>query len=208
VQWSELRARGSALIQELFVEGGATIDTPSGADDHTPVLVRTVIQPDGDVVCMVADAGRYATDPALRAEHREAVRAWCERFEGVVRTSAWWLERGVAAGVGLAAVGFAVAAWGFVVGAAVIVVEAAGGWINRVASWLTRLLRGSRSLAAKVGNWVQGVVASVAPVVAAGAALSRGALVALALPIFGAVCMLLGGWGARRWLRRAIGFRV
>jgi len=80
------------LGSELFLDGGATIDTaidephaqpregrPSGG---RPIVARTVIQPDGDVVCFATD--RYCLDADLRAAHSHNVATWYRRAESTL----------------------------------------------------------------------------------------------------------------------------
>ncbi|MCA1672022.1 MAG: hypothetical protein LC799_07415 [Actinobacteria bacterium] len=79
---------------ELFAAGGATIDTPEppdSPDDAFAVTARTVVQPDGDVLVLVAE--RYCVDADLRRLHAVRVAAWFERLERTVTTTAVALRR-------------------------------------------------------------------------------------------------------------------
>jgi len=71
-----------SLIVGFLVEGGATIDTPPAAEGE-PIGARTLIQPDGDVVVIVARAS--LRDEALLAEHRRQVAQWYDRSRDAVR---------------------------------------------------------------------------------------------------------------------------
>ncbi len=92
------------LAVELFGAGGATIDTPPAQEDE-PILARTVIQPDGDVLVFV-DEDR-ATDAELLGAHTRQVGEWYQRSHAtvrqavvVVRTLALAFGGGVAAACG------------------------------------------------------------------------------------------------------------
>ena len=64
----------------LFLDGGMTIETPPGRSEDEPIYLRTVIQPDGDVVTFLN--GAYPSDllagqsgaEDLIAEHLARVR--------------------------------------------------------------------------------------------------------------------------------------
>jgi len=74
------------LSAELYSVGGVTIDTaidPRGEpSEGVPIAARTVIQPDGDVVCFATD--RYCHDADLRMAHSRNVAAWYGRAESTL----------------------------------------------------------------------------------------------------------------------------
>lgn len=74
------------LSAELYSAGGATIDTavdPRGEpSEGVPIAARTVIQPDGDVVCFATD--RYCLDADLRIAHGRNVAVWYGRAESTL----------------------------------------------------------------------------------------------------------------------------
>ena len=116
------------LGSELYSSGGATVDT-AGVDGREPtpdavIRARTVIQPDGDVVCFATY--RYCVDAELRDAHHARVAEWyagaestLTRAVGVLRTLS--LAAGVA--IGTLAGGLSGAAtsrpWGLVAGVGV-----------------------------------------------------------------------------------------
>jgi hypothetical protein len=57
--------QGLNVLKQLFAEGGLEIRTPQqvgiapGGEDNQPLLARTIIQPDGDVITFVSDAALY-----------------------------------------------------------------------------------------------------------------------------------------------------
>jgi hypothetical protein len=99
------------------------IETPRPTGRHDVVIARTVIQPDGDVLCMVRP--RYRHRPDIAVEHGQAVRRWLEDAHATITRLAPLLTAGPWA-IGLAggfAVGFfawptADAIWRMLVGAA------------------------------------------------------------------------------------------
>ena len=75
------------LGRQLVAKGGATIETPvehrpGGPQEGAAIVARTVIQPDGDVVCFVTD--RYCEDADLRAAHGLEVAAWYARAQSTM----------------------------------------------------------------------------------------------------------------------------
>lgn len=80
------------LSGELYSAGGATIDTAiedaAGQQregplrEGVPIVARTVIQPDGDVVCFATD--RYYLDADLRTAHDRNVANWYGRAESTL----------------------------------------------------------------------------------------------------------------------------
>jgi len=84
------------LQEELYSAGGATIDTPeppADAADDFPIVARTVIQPGGDVLCLV-DAG-YSLDATLRQLHSDRTAAWYEGAQVAVTSTIVALRRAV-----------------------------------------------------------------------------------------------------------------
>jgi len=99
-------------MRELFTAGGATIDTPEppdGPGDSFEVAARTVVQPDGDVLFLVAD--RYCLDPDVRRLHTARVAAWFERLEKTVTTTAVALRRAAVTLVSLVVTVSGLRAW-------------------------------------------------------------------------------------------------
>ena len=74
------------LSAELYSAGGVTIDTAIDPQDEpsegVPIAARTVIQPDGDVVCFATD--RYCLDADLRIAHGRNVATWYGRAESTL----------------------------------------------------------------------------------------------------------------------------
>src|SRR5262249_36961150 len=86
-----LRADGPAAIARyrrtfrgdwcvaMFGRGGICFDSPTPAAACDPILTRTVVQPDGDVLLIVERTIWSDSDVALLAEHRGQVAAWIAR---------------------------------------------------------------------------------------------------------------------------------
>ncbi len=96
-----------SLAGELFKQGGVAIDTPP-AGEREPVALRTVIQPDGDVLVLVREAP--VPDDQLLAEHRRRVDRWYQgnrdavhQAAGALRAMVSTLSLGSAAASGWAA---------------------------------------------------------------------------------------------------------
>lgn len=75
------------LSAELYSAGGVTIDTaidgpPGRPGEGVPIAARTLIQPDGDVVCFATD--RYCLDADLRMAHGRNVATWYGRAESTL----------------------------------------------------------------------------------------------------------------------------
>ena len=73
LRWTEIRTRWQEIQQlrrELFSEGGVVITVPPDAADGAPLAARTVVQPDGDVVCFVSEAALHAGSSALGVQMR------------------------------------------------------------------------------------------------------------------------------------------
>jgi len=92
------------LAAELYSAGGATIET--AVDDFSrrpevgaPIAARTVVQPDGDVVCFATD--RYCLDADLRVAHDRNVAAWYGRAESTL-SEVVTLVRSLSRALGLA----------------------------------------------------------------------------------------------------------
>lgn len=97
------------LRAELFEAGGVTIDTPGAQAGASALVARTVIQPDGDIICLVGDEASF--DRAAVAAHSAQVAAWFQDFATTTHTAAATLQRG-----GLALCGFLSAAASVVAG--------------------------------------------------------------------------------------------
>ena len=99
-----------SLADELFREGGATIDSTAGGGhdgEQGDIVLRTLIQPDGDVLVLVR-AGPLLDDELL-AGHRRRVEEWYEGNRTAVHQAAGALRALVATG-SLAAAG--ASGWG------------------------------------------------------------------------------------------------
>lgn len=132
-QWR--RSRDLAVV--LFRDGGATINTPEAALDE-PIVLSTVIQADGDVLCFLDDE---AVDPGLLETHRQQVGQWYERSRATVRQ----------ASVAVQAVGVAVAA----------APTFTSGWIShRYVSWLGATVVSAVVL--PLSGWLLGLVTRMA----------------------------------------------
>jgi len=117
------------LGTELYASGGATVDTTDAGTHRQPepgaiITARTVIQPDGDVVCFATH--QYCEDAELRGAHRTLVSDWYRSAESTVTTAAAALgvvSAAFGAAVGTLAGGVSGAAasrpWGLAVGSAV-----------------------------------------------------------------------------------------
>lgn len=79
-QWTAWRD-----LAGLLGDGGVTIDTPPAPEGH-PIGARTVIQADGDVLVIVAEA--TLRDDVLLCEHARRVDEWYERSRGAVARGA------------------------------------------------------------------------------------------------------------------------
>lgn len=109
-----------SLAAELFRQGGVTIDTPA-ADEGEPIALRTVIQPDGDVLVLVREGP--VPDDELLIEHRDRVDRWYQGNRHAVHQAAGAL-RAVVSSLSLAS-------------------AAASGWAgSQRASGLTAVLLG------------------------------------------------------------------
>jgi hypothetical protein len=77
-RWDEFRV----LRAELFDTGGATIDWPRDVSEGSPLLARTVVQPDGDVLWVVHED--FVTDAGMLRSHSESVAGWYESASDTV----------------------------------------------------------------------------------------------------------------------------
>jgi len=77
-QWKSWHSVTAGFLHD----GGATIDTPPAGTDH-PIGVRTVIQPDGDVLVIIDENCLH--DGALLGEHSRRVAEWYEASREVTR---------------------------------------------------------------------------------------------------------------------------
>lgn len=97
-------SRWHALVRDLFGCGGVTIDTPPAGGDEV-IWVRTVIQPDGDVLVLVHED--HVTDDVVLAMHQQRVSHWYEEGQATVRQALvtlrvliWGLSATAAASLG------------------------------------------------------------------------------------------------------------
>jgi hypothetical protein len=90
-----------SLAGQLFLEGGVAIDTPPAAEGQ-PIDLRTLIQPDGDVLVLVRDG--WEPDAGRIADHLGRVARWYDESRTVVLQSAGAL-RAVVMGVSVGAAG-------------------------------------------------------------------------------------------------------
>ena len=77
-------AESRRLYAEITEAGGSTIDTPlpgPGAGPR-PLAARTLVQPDGDVICLVDP--RFLADPGLRVAHQQQVEERLDQLRGTV----------------------------------------------------------------------------------------------------------------------------
>ena len=68
-----------------FDRGGVTVDQPQRASEGTPLLARSVIQPDGDVLFFVRE-DELAADAAGVHAHVGTVLQWYQDAAGCLRT--------------------------------------------------------------------------------------------------------------------------
>lgn len=109
---AQLVAECRRTYTEITTAGGATIDTPLPFCGPHPLAARTVVQPDGDVICLVDPW--FLHDAALRLAHQRRVeerlaqlRGTVDQVGGVVRAASL---------VGGAAVGAATGAFAGILG--------------------------------------------------------------------------------------------
>ena len=67
-----------------YDRGGVTVDEPPRAPEGTPLLARSVIQPDGDVLFFVSEES--AADAAHVQAHVSTVLQWYQDVAGSLRT--------------------------------------------------------------------------------------------------------------------------
>jgi hypothetical protein len=94
LRWTEIRTRWQEIQQlrrELFSEGGVVITVPPDAADGAPLAARTVVQPDGDVVCFVSEAALHAGSSALGVQMR-AVHEWYRKGTATVTALGFYLR--------------------------------------------------------------------------------------------------------------------
>ena len=104
-RWEEFRRLGVASIDR----GGVTLDRPQRAPEGTPLLARSVIQPDGDVLFFVREEEAAADVHA----HVSTVLQWYQDAAGSLRTivAALLLVRWTGAGALAISSGALTAAW-------------------------------------------------------------------------------------------------
>ncbi|SNY59050.1 hypothetical protein [Paractinoplanes atraurantiacus] len=193
-----LAAACAELRDELFRRGGASVTTtyPAGAG----TAIRTVIQPDGDLVCHV-DCDLLPQDSALWGVHTAAVREFTAKVAGTVRRIDALLSRaGVALPVAIASV-VAIGtgrAWGAVAGFA-FSVAAVGAANIRDAVLTTDPDRGllARWSALTIGCLSAGLLG-----------VRAGGLFDLLVFALSLVPGLLVSWGLHWALRRYLGLRL
>ena len=88
------------MAVQLFRKGGMTIDTPA-VRDGSLIGIRTLIQPDGDVVVIVDDASHLDED--LLRRHRQLVTSWYERSRTTLQQVAVTLSASISAVAGVVA---------------------------------------------------------------------------------------------------------
>lgn len=95
----QLWGRVRTLVTEQFRAGGTTIDTPPvGPGLSSPgaaLAARTVIQPDGDLLCFVDEASW--ADVGVRASHQAQIAAWFASSRSTVTAAEKALRRTAAA---------------------------------------------------------------------------------------------------------------
>jgi hypothetical protein len=202
------------LKQELFDNGGATIETPPDRRSDEPIVARTVVQPDGDVLSIVVETG-YLDDDDARAIHDEAVASWMAEFADTIATLRAALRRVGAAVLMALTVVLATAAgqgFGLVLSAgatvAAVASTAAG---RRVGRWAAeRRLPGDAEVLGLVARLAVLAIAAVVAVIIslalgrAGDLARVAAVVALLVPTLGVFLRSVVQVGLRRWL----GFRL
>jgi hypothetical protein len=194
-----------ALKEQLLVEGGAAIDTPpSGAADV--VAARTVIQLDGDVLCLI-DEEHY--DEVVGNRHLVATRAWLDGFATTVTDAVALLERTVvsvlAASIAMLTV-LGGLAWGLAAALATAVGALLTTGIELLVGWAMDLLRRSDTSSAALARWTLRVVVVTGVCVAVIACAVLGRLRELAL-LVGLLVPGLAAWGAQAVLRRKLRLR-
>jgi hypothetical protein len=175
----------------MFARGGVVIDTGTG------VALRTVIQPDGDMLCFI-DKSRTSGDDILWRAHAEAVRSFFRRSDSALDV----VERAyrlltVALTVAAAALFTTFLGW-----LTAAFIGAAVAW---VAANVRRLERQAQQVRRRAAQLTLRLLAVVLP---AGTALALVALgrVGDALSFLGAtVSWLLLNWGAHWAVRRFLG---
>ncbi len=105
---AELAAECRRLYAEITELGGATVDTTLPFCGPHPLAARTVVQPDGDVICMVHPY--LLADADLRRTHQHRVEERMGQLRGAVgQVSAVARTASVAAGAVVATVSGSVA---------------------------------------------------------------------------------------------------
>lgn len=79
-RWQEIRR----LRVASYDRGGVTVDEPPRAPEGVPLLARSVIQPDGDVLFFVSE--ELAADAARAQAHVSTVLQWYQDAAGSLRT--------------------------------------------------------------------------------------------------------------------------
>lgn len=138
-QWKDWRD----VAVEFLGEGGAMITTPPVDHENQPVLARTIVQPDGDVLVIVDRAALI--DASVLTAHQHRVDEWYRRRTVVVRQAAIAFK---ALAIAIGAVMALPAGWvtGQRLGWALAPVVISGlSWpIGRLLRWPVRALAGRR----------------------------------------------------------------
>ena len=135
-RWQEFQR---LLRVASFDRGGVTVDQPQRAPEGTPLLARSVIQPDGDVLFFVREE-ELAADAAHVQAHVSTVLQWYQDAAGSLRTigASLLVVRWTGAGALAVSSGSWTAAWPGGWSAAFAVVVA--GVALPVLRWLTGLV--------------------------------------------------------------------
>ncbi len=107
-------AESRRLYAEITQAGGSTIDTPLPSDGMHPLAARTLVQPDGDVICLVDP--RFLADAELRLAHHRSVEERLEEVRATVDRVGAMVRSASLAGAGL--VGATTGAFAGIVGGA------------------------------------------------------------------------------------------
>ena len=107
-------AESRRLYAEITEAGGSTIDTPLPSGGTHPLAARTVVQPDGDVICLVHPS--FLTDAGLRLTHQQRVEERLEQLRATVDRVGAMVRTASIAGAGL--VGATTGAFAGIVGGA------------------------------------------------------------------------------------------
>jgi len=79
---ARLVAECRRLHAEVTGAGGSTIDSPLPSGGPGPLAARTLVQPDGDFICLVDPC--YLADASVRLAHQQRVEQWMGEVRGTV----------------------------------------------------------------------------------------------------------------------------